>query len=59
MSSLDSIGPADGFLAKTDKSKGLKHVAEGADHADNPIDKTLVIGDGNALFHSIKNIPSN
>ncbi|KAH3801966.1 hypothetical protein DPMN_155631 [Dreissena polymorpha] len=54
-----SIGTADGFLAKTDKSKGLKHVTEGTDHAASPKDKTLVIEDGNALFHSMKDNLSN
>ncbi|KAH3802081.1 hypothetical protein DPMN_155750 [Dreissena polymorpha] len=54
-----SIGTADGFLAKTDKLKGLKHVTEGTDHAAIPKDKTLVIEDGNALFHSMKDNPSN
>ena len=56
-----SIGTADGCLEKTDKSKGLKYITEGIDLADIPqSDKTLlVIEDGNALFHSMKEVPNN
>ena len=56
-----SIGTADGCLAKTDKSKGLKYVTEGIELTNITLtDKTLlVIEDGNALFHSMREIPSN
>lgn len=56
-----SIGTADGCFAKTDKSKGLKYLIDGTDTMNvPPQDKTvLLIEDGNALFHSIKEIPSN
>ncbi len=57
--SRDSIGTADGFPTKTDISKSFKHVTEGTDHADIPKDNTLVIEDGNALLHSMRDIPSN
>lgn len=56
-----SIGTADGSLAKTDKSKGFKYLTEGLDITAAPAtDKTVImIEDGNALFHSMKEIPSN
>lgn len=47
-----SIGTTDGYLAKTDKSKGLKYLSEGLDLANIPAqtENFLVIEDGNALF---------
>ena len=56
-----SIGTADGCFAKTDKSKGLKYLLEKTDSVNvAPQDSTvLLIEDGNALFHSIKEIPGN
>ena len=56
-----SIGTADGGFAKTDKSKGLKYLLDDTDTMTvPPQDKTvLLIEDGNALFHSIKEIPAN
>ena len=56
-----SIGTADGCLSKTDKSKGLKYLIEGADVANPPVPNAdvLVIEDGNALFHSMKEIPGS
>ena len=56
-----SIGTADGCFAKTDKSKGLKYLLDKTDSVNvAPQDETvLLIEDGNALFHSIKEIPGN
>ena len=55
-----SVGTADGLLAKTDKSKGIQRLIQ--DQEDPPLpnpDETLVIQDGNAVFHYMKDIPSN
>ena len=55
-----SIGTADGFLDKTDKSKGIQRLIK--DQEDSPLpnhDERLVIQDGNAVFHCMKDIPSN
>ena len=56
-----SNGTADGCFAKTDKSKGLKYLLDKTDSVNvAPQDSTvLLIEDGNALFHSIKEIPGN
>ena len=56
-----SIGTADGCFAKADKSKGLKYLLEKTDSVNvAPQDSiVLLIEDGNALFHSIKEIPGN
>jgi len=56
-----SIGLADGFLAKTDRSKGLYHIVKDIDDSDlsvNPRD-CMIIEDGNALFHCLQEIPSS
>ena len=54
-----SIGTADGCLAKTDKSKGMKYLIYGIDLANPPTqDKgLLIIEDGIALFHTMKEVP--
>jgi len=56
-----SIGLADGFLAKTDKSKALHHLTKNEDDSNLSVDPSscMVIEDGNALFHSLKEVPSN
>lgn len=56
-----SIGLPDNFLAKTDKSKGLHYIVKDMDDGvlpENP-DKCMVIEDGNAIFHYLKDIPKN
>ena len=54
------IGTADGFLAKTDKSKALQHVTKDCVNSDVlPIKETLTVIDGNAIFHMMKDIPPN
>jgi len=55
-----SIGTADGFMAKTDKSKSFAHLTKGQeDAAQPPTNETLVIIDGNACFYYLKEIPGN
>jgi hypothetical protein len=54
-----SIGTADGFMAKTNKSKGFNYLIEDVDVEEKPPsdDRLLIIEDGNALFYSLKEIP--
>ena len=55
-----SIGTSDGFLAKTDKAKGFHLLTDELDDIpEPPREQTLLIDDGNASFHSIKELPSN
>jgi len=55
-----SIGTADGFMAKTDKSKSFTFLTKDQeDAAQPPNDETLVIFDGNACFYFLKEIPGN
>ena len=54
------IGTADGFLAKTDKSKGFHHLTKDLEDATVSTEsKTLIIEDGNATFYYMKEVPSN
>ena len=53
-----SIGLADGFLAKTDKSKGFRYIVKDCDDAKLPqSEEAVVIEDGNAIFHMLREIP--
>jgi hypothetical protein len=55
-----SIATSDGFLNKTDKSKGYHFSTKDVkDVPPPPDDKTLVIGDGNAAFYYLKDLPPN
>ena len=54
-----SIGTADGFLAKTDKSQGSHYLLKGIQDMPLPRDHTLVVQDGNAMFHTLQAIPGN
>ena len=56
-----SNGTADGCFANTDKSKGLKYLLDKTDSVNvAPQDSTVLLKeDGNALFHSIKEIPGS
>lgn len=56
-----SLGSADGFLAKNDKSTGRKYIAKGWEESSLPTnpEECLVIIDGNAVFHSLKEVPGN
>ena len=54
------FGSADGFLGKTNKAKGMQHVTKGVKDSTLPnTSETLVIVDGNAVFHSLSDIPQN
>ncbi|MPC13645.1 hypothetical protein E2C01_006385 [Portunus trituberculatus] len=55
-----SLGTADGYMAKNDKSKGLQFLVKDLDNAPIPLDgNTMLIQDGNALFHTLADIPNN
>jgi hypothetical protein len=55
-----SIAIADDFLNKADKSKGYHFLTKYVEDAPPPSDdKTLVIEDGNAAFHYLKDFPPN
>jgi len=50
---------AEGFLAKTDKSKALLHIVKDIDDSDLYVNQRdcMLIEDGNALFYSLQEIP--
>ena len=49
-----SLGTADGHLSKTNKAKGMQYLTKDVEDANLPNkEETLVIMDGNALFHSM------
>ena len=55
-----SITTADGYLAKNDKTQAFNYLSK--DYADTnipPEADTLTVYDGNACFHSLKDIPGN
>ena len=53
-----SLGTADGHLLKTNKAKGMQYLTKDVEDANLPNkEETLVIMDGNALFHSMTEIP--
>ena len=55
-----SIGTADGFLAKTDKSKSFQYLTKECEDAPVPsAESTLVVYNGNAYFYYLKEIPAN
>ena len=55
-----SIATSDGFLNKTDKSKGYHFLTKDVeDVPPPPDDKTLVIEDGNVAFCYLKDLPPN
>ena len=55
-----SIGTGDGYLEKTDKTKGLQYILKDVEDVQLPQDETtLVVQDGNALFHTLQEIPGN
>ena len=57
---LYSIGTADGYLAKTDKSKGFHCLTKECTDAEIPPDnETLIIYDGNACFYYMKDMPNS
>lgn len=55
-----SIGTADGYLTRTDKSKGFNYLVKDVEAASLPDpNTTLLIEDGNALFHYMSEVPKN
>ena len=53
-----SLGTADGHLAKTNKAKGFQYLTKHVKDVRPPLkEDTLLIMDGNALFHSMTEIP--
>lgn len=54
-----SIGTVDGYLAKTNKSKGFQWLTKNIVNASFPqsTEKTVVIEDGNAIFHCLTDLP--
>jgi len=58
---LYSLALADGFMSKTNKSKGMHHLVADTDDATvTPYpNETLVIEDGNAVFHRLRDLPDN
>lgn len=52
-----SIGTADGYLMKTDKSKGFHHLTRGVKDVAAPPDQcTMNTEDGNATFYCMKDV---
>ena len=55
-----SLGTSDGMLLKTEKAKGMNHLTDGHHPPHIPsAETTLVVEDGNALFHCLKDLPKN
>lgn len=55
-----SIATSDGFLFRSDKSKGFTYLVKGVRNAAiPPSDKTLSIIDGNATYYYLKKVPEN
>ena len=54
-----SIGTADGFLSKTDKSKSFSNFTKSIGNGILPVENLLTIEDGNALFYLMKQIPND
>jgi hypothetical protein len=55
-----NVAIADDFLNKADKSKGYHFLTKYVEDVPPPSDdKTLVIEDGNAAFHYLKDFPPN
>ena len=55
-----SLATADGFFNKTDKSKGFHYLMKDVENSPMPSSETsLIIEDGNAVFHYLKEVPAN
>ena len=55
-----SLATADGFFNKTDKSKGFHYLIKDVENSPIPSPETcLIIEDGNAVFHYLKEVPAN
>ena len=56
---LYSLATADNFLTKTDKSSALHYFTKLVENAAYPPEaETMTIIDGNAVFHSMKEVPT-
>ena len=54
------LGTSDGYLAKTNKAKGFHHITKDSEDAIRPPpDVTLLIVDGNSIFHGLTDLPDN
>ena len=54
------LGTSDGYLAKTNKAKGFHHITKDSEDAVRPLpDVTLLILDGNSIFHGLTDLPDN
>ena len=55
-----SLVTADGFFNKKDKSKGFLYLMKDVENSPIPSAETcLIIEDGNAVFHYLKEVPGN
>ena len=56
---LSTIGTPDGYLLKTDKSKGFTYLKKELDDFTMPSDaKTLNVEEGNSIFYCMKEVPA-
>ena len=56
------LGTPDGYMAKTNKAASVHHVTNDVPEAELPSassGETLFIEDGNAHFHTLKDLPQN
>ena len=55
-----SLATADGYLAKTDKSKAFQHLTKDCPDANvPPVAEMLTVYNGNACFYCMKDIPAD
>ena len=55
-----SLGTSDGMLLTTEKAKGMNFLTDDRCQTDiPPAETTMVVEDGNALFHCLKDVPNN
>ena len=53
-----SLGSCDGFLGKTNKAKGMNYITQEVSNSASPeATGTLLIVNGNAVFHSLSELP--
>ena len=51
-----SLGPPDGYFAKTNKAKVIHYLANNTSKCTNPPENTFNIEDGAAVFHMMKDV---
>ena len=55
-----SLGTSGGYLTKTNKAAGFNHLVKDVEDAElPPVGETLIIQDGNAKYHELREIPSD